>query len=57
MSPRAKEKHFLVARVINPETVPHLIEQVELEAVMTHRRFVIEWAKLNDATQWIQGWI
>lgn len=56
MNPRAKEKHFLVVRVINPETAAHLIEHVELEVVLTRRRFIAEWAELNDATQWIQGW-
>jgi len=30
-----KEKHFLVARVINPEAPRHNIQEVEMEAVMT----------------------
>ena len=56
VNPRDKEKHFLVARVIDPETAAHLIERVELEAVMTRRRFVVRWQELADSTQWQQGW-
>ena len=29
------EKHFLVARVINPEAPKHKIQEVEMEAVMS----------------------
>ena len=53
---RDKERHFLVSRVINPETAAHLIERVELEAVMTRRRSVVSWRELTDARQWLQGW-
>ena len=54
--PRDQEKHFLVTRVINPETATHLIEQVELEAVLTRRSFILRWAELTDETKWLQGW-
>ena len=57
VSPDGKERHFLVTRVINPETAAHLIELVELEAVMTGRRFVVRWQELTDATRWLQGWV
>jgi len=56
-NPVGKEKHFLVARVINPETAAHLIEHVELEAVMTRRRYLVKWEVLTDVTQWLQGWV
>lgn len=57
VNPQAKEKHFLVVRVINPETERHKIEEVEMEAVMTRRRFVLKWEELTDATKWAQGWL
>ena len=57
VSPRDREKHFLVTRVINPETAPHLIEFVELEAVLTSRSFTLRWPELTDRAQWLPGWI
>ncbi|MEI6077728.1 MAG: TIGR02450 family Trp-rich protein [Verrucomicrobiota bacterium] len=54
--PQDREKHFLVTRVENPETKAHLIERVELEAVLTRRCFNIPWAELADSKQWLQGW-
>lgn len=53
---RDKEKHFLVARVINPEAPQHKIQEVEMEAVMSKRRFMLSWRELTDATKWVQGW-
>ena len=57
VNPRDQEKHFLVTRVINPETASHLIEFVELEAVLTRRSFLLPWAELTDKQLWLQGWI
>ena len=34
VNPEQKKKHFLVVRVINPETDKHKIEEVEMEAVI-----------------------
>ena len=56
MKPRDLEKHFLVVRVINPEAPRHKIQEVELEAVMTRRRFILRWEELTDPTQWTPGW-
>ncbi len=56
VNPLEKEKHFLVARVINPEAPKHKIQEVEMEAVMSKRRFVLRWEELTDATKWVQGW-
>ena len=57
VNPRDKEKHFLVTKVINPETAAHLIEHVELEAVLTRRSVIVRWVELTEATQWLQGWV
>lgn len=56
VNPQAKEKHFLVTKLIDPEQPKNLIELVELEAVLTKRRFAMRWAELTDATKWRQGW-
>ena len=54
---RDKEKHFLVVRLINPEAPLHKIQEVEMEAVMSKRRFILRWKELTDATKWVQGWL
>jgi hypothetical protein len=66
VSPQAKEKHFLVARVIQPDLpqlhqLPQLptakIEWVELEAVHSGKSQRIGWRELKDSAQWRQGWV
>ncbi len=54
--PRDREKHFLVARVINPEAPRHKISEVEMVAVLTGRKFVLRWEDLADSTNWHSGW-
>ncbi len=54
--PQDKEKHFLVTKVINPETEKHLIEEVVMEAVLTRRSFTLRWTELTDPKKWLQGW-
>ena len=55
--PQNKEKHFLVTKVINPETQKHLIEEVVMEAVLTRRSFRLRWAELLDERKWRRGWV
>ena len=69
VSPQTKEKHFLVARVIQPDAPepPQLtpltqrptakIEWVELEAVHSGQSRRIGWRELKDSAQWRQGWV
>lgn len=57
VNPQNLEKHFLVVRVINPEAPRHKIQEVEMEAVMSKRRFILMWEELIDATRWMQGWL
>lgn len=57
VNPQAKEKHFLVTKVIDPEQPKHLIEFVEVEAVLTRRTFTMRCEELIDATKWVQGWV
>ena len=57
MKPVAKQKHFLVSRVIQPELPTDPIEQVELEAVFSKAVQEIAWRELQDETVWRQGWV
>jgi tryptophan-rich hypothetical protein len=57
VKPVAKQKHFLVSRVIQPELPTDPIEQVELEAVFSKAVQVIAWRDLQNATVWRQGWV
>jgi tryptophan-rich hypothetical protein len=57
--PQNKEKHFLVTLLIKPD-LPDLpdapIEHIELEAIYSHRSFILPWRDLTDMGQWLQGW-
>jgi tryptophan-rich hypothetical protein len=55
-APQAKEKHFLVTKLIEPEVPGAPIALVEIEAVHSRRARVIAWRELTDARIWLQGW-
>ena len=55
--PVAKQKHFLVSRVIQPELATDPIESVEIEAVFSKATQVIPWRELQDDGVWRQGWV
>lgn len=57
VQPIAKQKHFLVSRVIQPDQPTDPIEQVEIEAVFSKAVQVISWRELQDDSVWRQGWI
>jgi tryptophan-rich hypothetical protein len=57
VKPVAKQKHFLVSRVIQPELPTDLIEQVEIEAVFSKAVQVIAWRDLQNEAVWRQGWV
>jgi len=56
IQPIAKQKHFLVSKVILPEPPSEKIEFVEIEAVMTKRVSLIAWRDLMNSDLWLQGW-
>jgi len=56
VNPIAKNKHFLVSRVIKPELPELAIEWVELEAVYSKAVTRIHWRQLQDETIWRRGW-
>jgi tryptophan-rich hypothetical protein len=56
-SPVAREKHFLVSKVIQPELPELKIETVEIEAVFSKAVRQIPWRELQDTALWRQGWV
>jgi tryptophan-rich hypothetical protein len=57
VEPVAKQKHFLVRRVIQPELPTDPIEWVEIEAVFSKATQTIAWRDLQDEGVWRQGWV
>lgn len=57
VKPVAKQKHFLVSRVIQPEQPTEPIESVEIESVFSKTTQVIAWRDLQDDSEWLQGWV
>ena len=57
VKPVAKQKHFLVSRVIQPEQPTDPIESVEIEAVFSKATQVITWRELQDDSICRQGWV
>jgi tryptophan-rich hypothetical protein len=55
--PVAKQKHFLVSRVIQPLLPTDSIELVEIESVFSKATQVIAWRELQDDGVWRQGWV
>jgi len=54
--PIAKQKHFLVSKVILPEPPNETIEFVEIEAVYSKKTNIIPWRDLTNTELWLQGW-
>jgi tryptophan-rich hypothetical protein len=57
VKPVAKQKHFLVSRVIEPDLPSDPIVLVEIEAVFSKAVQVIAWRELQDDEVWRQGWV
>ncbi len=57
VQPVARQKHFLVAKVQEPEQPGGAIEWVELEAVHSGAVQRLAWRDLRDPAVWRQGWV
>jgi tryptophan-rich hypothetical protein len=57
VKPLAKQKHFLINRVIEPQQLTDPIERVEIEAVFSKAVQEIAWRDLQDDRVWRQGWV
>lgn len=55
VKPIAKQKHFLVSRVIQPDLPTDPVVSVEIEAVFSKATRVIAWRDLQDDRVWRQG--
>ncbi|SMC81344.1 TIGR02450 family Trp-rich protein [Polynucleobacter kasalickyi] len=56
VQPLAKNKHFIVTKVIQPEDDSNIIDLIEIEAVYSKKILQISWRDLQDDTKWLQGW-
>ena len=57
VKPIAKQKHFLVSRVIEPDLPTDPIVSVEIEAVFSKATQVIAWRELQNDSVWLQSWV
>ena len=57
VKPIAKQKHFLVSRVIQPDLPTDPVVSVEIEAVFSRAIQVIAWRELQDYSVWRQCWV
>ena len=57
LTPRNREKHFVVVRVIEPEPPSTRVDHVELEAVHSGQMCLLHWRELTDASLWRQCWV
>ena len=53
----ARNKHFLVSKVIQTEPPELTPEWIEIEAVHSKTVTRIRWHELRDASLWRQGWV
>lgn len=54
IEPKNKERHFLVTKLIRSESEE--IIACELEAVINHKVYEINWQDLKNAACWQIGW-
>ena len=52
--PQYKEKHFLVTKLLRDDEGD--VQEIELEAVMSHRVQRLAWQTLQNADDWKIGW-
>jgi tryptophan-rich hypothetical protein len=57
VKPIAKEKHFLVSKVVAPELEGGKVEWIDLESVHSKASRRMGWKELQDDTQWRRGWV
>lgn len=57
VTPIARNKHFLVSKVVAPEPPEVAIVWVEVEAVYSKAVHRIAWRELRDTARWRQGWV
>lgn len=56
ITPSNKEKHFIVTKIILPDLPEMPIEFIELEAIHSKRKQIINLETIIDKNTWAQGW-
>jgi tryptophan-rich hypothetical protein len=54
VKPVNKEKHFIIVEVEYDEDAT--VVECIIEAVMTKRRWSLDWRDLNNSSLWLAGW-
>lgn len=54
--PVARQKHFVVSKVVLPAEPNAPVEWVDIEAVHSGAVSRIPWRTLRDTAVWLQGW-
>ncbi len=54
VTPRRKERHFMVTKLIRADNED--IIACELEAVINHHSYQLNWQALKDSSCWLMGW-
>jgi len=57
VTPRDKEKHFLVTKVLESGGAGSSVTTIELRAVISKRVRVVPWTDLKDPDVWRRGWL
>ena len=53
-SPKNKEKHFLVVKLVKDDN--DLVLQSVLESIFSRRQLTLDWQALKQETDWLMGW-
>jgi len=51
LAPLNKERHFMVVKLVD---IAH--QRCQIEAVLTKKRYIIDWHDLTDSSVWQIGW-
>ncbi len=55
VTPRNRERHFIVTRLIRDEQDEHVVEVV-LQALLTRKDYTLAWRELKEDSVWQMGW-
>lgn len=50
--PVGKEKHFVIVKILDPKN-----HRCQIEAIMTGKRYILDWHALQDKSNWKAGWL
>ncbi|MBR7887539.1 TIGR02450 family Trp-rich protein [Marinomonas sp. A79] len=53
-TPKQKEKHFIVTKLIRDEN--DLVVDCLVEAVINRQQYQLPWQTLTSPEEWLQGW-